>query len=312
MSRWQPLPEEYIGPVSLTLWILFMSALGFFTGPMNSVSVWYQLLTAAMPSLAIMLLWLTCLSDPGMIPPSCTRDPIIDQLEFARAGEDEERHSQTPKEGYSKEPGERGAWTRTLIREGVPYTEKYCATCNIWRPPRSHHCNYCNGCIEKFDHHCGVVGNCVAKNNHRFFASFMVCGQIGCALFLGVIPWQAKQALSFKPNNIQDPKFIWIIFLGLVYAYHVLALVFGTLHCMGVCFDITTKDLVSRAQQLELLHNMPCLPGARSLCHLVDVWSSVLCAPLPSLRTKQFRHFSDSRPLLPLPRTRSYRSNLHV
>eukprot|EP00200_Dunaliella_tertiolecta_P012574 CAMPEP_0202369290 /NCGR_PEP_ID=MMETSP1127-20130417/1158_1 /ASSEMBLY_ACC=CAM_ASM_000462 /TAXON_ID=3047 /ORGANISM="Dunaliella tertiolecta, Strain CCMP1320" /LENGTH=150 /DNA_ID=CAMNT_0048964907 /DNA_START=35 /DNA_END=485 /DNA_ORIENTATION=- len=110
MSRWQPLPEEYIGPVSLTLWILFMSALGFFTGPMNSVSVWYQLLTAAMPSLAIMLLWLTCLSDPGMIPPSCTRDPIIDQLEFARAGEDEERHSQTPKEGYSKEPGERGAW----------------------------------------------------------------------------------------------------------------------------------------------------------------------------------------------------------
>uniref|UniRef100_A0A7S3QRG9 S-acyltransferase n=1 Tax=Dunaliella tertiolecta TaxID=3047 RepID=A0A7S3QRG9_DUNTE len=201
MSRWQPLPEEYIGPVSLTLWILFMSALGFFTGPMNSVSVWYQLLTAAMPSLAIMLLWLTCLSDPGMIPPSCTRDPIIDQLEFARAGEDEERHSQTPKEGYSKEPGERGAWTRTLIREGVPYTEKYCATCNIWRPPRSHHCNYCNGCIEKFDHHCGVVGNCVAKNNHRFFASFMVCGQIGCALFLGVIPWQAKQALSFKYHD---------------------------------------------------------------------------------------------------------------
>eukprot|EP00967_Tisochrysis_lutea_P114279 scaffold181984_cov23-Tisochrysis_lutea.AAC.1 len=98
---------------------------------MNSVSVWYQLLTAAMPSLAIMLLWLTCLSDPGMIPPSCTRDPIIDQLEFARAGEDEERHSQTPKEGYSKEPGERGAWTRTLIREGVPYTEK-CKPCLAW------------------------------------------------------------------------------------------------------------------------------------------------------------------------------------
>ncbi len=74
--------------------------------------------------------------------------------------------------------------------------------------------------------------------------------------------------------------------------------------------DITTKDLMSKPQLLELFKNMPCLPGTRSLSRLTGVWGSVLCSPAPLLRTKvqkaAFAAKSDSRPLLPISGTQGH------
>ena len=39
----------------------------------------------------------------------------------------------------------KGQWMR--LSASQPGYEKYCATCNIWRPPRASHCNICGFCM---------------------------------------------------------------------------------------------------------------------------------------------------------------------
>lgn len=87
-------------------------------------------------------LWICALMDPGILPASSVpeRPPV-------------------PNDG---------------IQIGGPTGYRYCATCNIFRPPRSKHCNSCNVCVSKFDHHCPWVGNCIGERNHRIFFIFLI------------------------------------------------------------------------------------------------------------------------------------------
>ncbi|TNJ26329.1 DHHC palmitoyltransferase [Giardia muris] len=58
------------------------------------------------------------------------------------------------------------------------YTRKRCSTCNVVRPPRTHHCSVCNRCVQDHDHHCVWVNSCVGKHNVVWFFGFLLTTSI--------------------------------------------------------------------------------------------------------------------------------------
>jgi DHHC palmitoyltransferase len=64
---------------------------------------------------------------------------------------------------------------------GVDLQLKYCATCELWRPPRASHCGECNNCVAAFDHHCPMFGKCIAARNHGNFVQFLLWATLNCA-----------------------------------------------------------------------------------------------------------------------------------
>ncbi|KAL6752039.1 DHHC palmitoyltransferase-domain-containing protein [Haematococcus lacustris] len=259
-------------PAGITAYIIFIAVTGFASG-VRGLPPYYQALTAAVPVFCIGLLWATHLLDPGIIPSSQYKDPIVDLLDEGRDDSVPSRHL------YCWDPGSNlsfPTWRRSPAAGRCGF-EKYCRTCNVWRPARAHHCSACDQCMDRFDHHCGVVGNCIAKNNHGCFAAFLVACQLGAALLLGGVAWRL-QLRQFPNKDVwRDPETTVLLFLAVFYAYHVLMLLFGTAHCLGVCLDITTKDVI---QGSELRSNLPCCPGSRSPLRLAAVWREMWCPAL--------------------------------
>ncbi|XP_076059787.1 putative palmitoyltransferase ZDHHC24 isoform X2 [Oratosquilla oratoria] len=64
---------------------------------------------------------------------------------------------------------------------------RYCPTCKIYKPERSHHCSLCDRCIHQRDHHCFFLGTCVGGYNLCYFIVFCLYACIGCIYAAGIL-----------------------------------------------------------------------------------------------------------------------------
>jgi hypothetical protein len=105
--------------------------------------------SVALGSLSVIMLWISALMDPGILPP--VSSPV-------------------------KAPVPEG------VPLGGPLGYRYCSTCNIFRPPRSKHCNSCNVCVSKFDQYVFVT----ILFAFRFFSYHFIFSWILIMIFLTV------------------------------------------------------------------------------------------------------------------------------
>lgn len=60
---------------------------------------------------------------------------------------------------------------------GIPVIERkkkyglyrFCASCALYKPDRTHHCRICERCVLRMDHHCPWLSNCVGFRNYKLF-----------------------------------------------------------------------------------------------------------------------------------------------
>lgn len=96
------------------------------------------------------------------------------------------------------------------VHGALEVPQKYCASCKIWRPLRSHHCRECDGCVETHDHHCAWLNNCVGRRNYRYFFAFIVEASILTILLVifSVLHLARRAgndiAWNFQPDDISD------------------------------------------------------------------------------------------------------------
>jgi palmitoyltransferase ZDHHC9/14/18 len=98
------------------------------------------------------------------------------------------------------------------IRIGArSYVERYCHTCNIYRPKGTSHCRECDRCVLALDHHCPWINNCIGKRNYRIFIFFLAC-ESARLLVWGMLYWKVPQRKAFIDNPLCLDAF-FIVFL---------------------------------------------------------------------------------------------------
>eukprot|EP00040_Diaphanoeca_grandis_P015341 m.78168 g.78168 ORF g.78168 m.78168 type:complete len:313 (-) comp25088_c0_seq1:267-1205(-) len=180
------------GGVHFTYFMLLLT-LGMFHG-FSSPYLWHHIspvipiVCAYFGAFALLMLFRTHLTDPGIIP---------------RASK-EEGDLSSDRDGSGVITKLRtvtihGQGNRHVVE--ATQTLKFCETCHVYRPPRAHHCGSCDNCIDGFDHHCPWVGNCIGKRNYRYFTLFVMSIIICCVLYFGASVYHLVHVLNNSDMN---------------------------------------------------------------------------------------------------------------
>ena len=152
---------------------------------------------------------LSFLTEPGIIPRDCPQ--------FSKKNLEE-------KDNNDKEQNNENS-------EVVPkiFTERFCVTCNIVRPPGTSHCRECDNCVQNFDHHCYYISNCVGKRNHKYFYLFLFFGTISGIevsifnfiniFYVFIIKAKETIFILYKGNKFYFILSVILMTIGLIYGY---------------------------------------------------------------------------------------------
>jgi palmitoyltransferase len=73
---------------------------------------------------------------------------------------------------------------------------RFCKTCNVFKPPRSHHCSACRRCVLKMDHHCPWIANCVGYDNYGHFFRFLIYVDLATLYVLILLIWRIRKIMD--------------------------------------------------------------------------------------------------------------------
>jgi len=94
---------------------------------------------------------------------------------------------------------------------GLYYAPRYCAKCNVWKPPRSHHDSITGRCVLRMDHFCPFTCNVIGAKNHGHFVlmyMFSTVGLIYCSIMVVLLCYS-----TFTQPDVQQQ--IWKLTSGL-------------------------------------------------------------------------------------------------
>ncbi|XP_017049294.1 palmitoyltransferase ZDHHC15B [Drosophila ficusphila] len=83
---------------------------------------------------------------------------------------------------------------------------RYCKTCWIIKPDRTHHCRTCHTCVLKMDHHCPWIVNCVHFHNFKYFILFLFYAEVYCFFILCVMVYEFYLICGFNLAYIKQEQ----------------------------------------------------------------------------------------------------------
>jgi len=142
---------------------------------------------------------------------------------------------------------------RFLTINGVTVKQKFCNTCNIFRPPRSKHCSFCDNCVLRFDHHCTWLGNCVGLHNYRYFVVLIYTATIFLIECI-YVTFRIFHDRTVQQNGAEADMVDWFITVGeepwlLLFVFYCMFLVVAVLllsvyHTVISLQNLTTNEHV--------------------------------------------------------------------
>ncbi|EME86488.1 uncharacterized protein MYCFIDRAFT_214265 [Pseudocercospora fijiensis CIRAD86] len=159
---------------------------------------------------------------------------------------------------------------------------KYCKSCNIWRPPRTHHCRVCDACIETQDHHCVWLNNCVGRRNYRYFFAYVGFSSLMALMLIAfalthIAVYANQSGISFGKSltGRTEERVAFAMFIYAVLALPYPGSLFGY-HLFLIARGETTREYLNSHKFMQKDRHRPF-----SQSSILSNWAVVLFRPRP-------------------------------